>query len=98
MDEHEAQHKKMDDIIEELTKKVQEWIHTTDSGDKPSIMTGCVISFESSQYDESGNLMYRTDYLTLPPTSVTQAVGLIDITKGEMDHRMFGHCGEHSGG
>lgn len=94
MDE-ETRHKRMDELVEELRVRMQEWIHITDEGEKPSIMTGCIIGFESSQFDESGNQMYRNDYLTLPPTSVSQAWGLLDITKSEMNHRMFGHCGEH---
>jgi hypothetical protein len=95
MDEQEERQKKLDGLIEELRVKMQEWIHLTDEGPDASIMTGCVIAFESSRFDESGNQMYRTDYLSLPPTSISQMVGLINITNGDLNHRMFGHCGEH---
>jgi hypothetical protein len=93
--DQEARRKRMNELVEELRVRVQEWIHVTDDDDKPSIMTGCVIAFESSQFDESGNQMYRTDYLSLPPTSVTQLAGLITLTGHEINHRMFGHCSEH---
>jgi hypothetical protein len=93
--DQEERRKRMNELIEELRVRVQEWIHVTDDSDEPSIMTGCVIAFESSQFDESGNQMYRTDYLSLPPTSVTQLAGLITMTGHEINHRMFGHCAEH---
>lgn len=85
-----------EEISADIRVLVQEMIHATDeNGNRPTIMTGCLVAFEATAYDDAGVQMYRTDYFTLPPTGITQVAGLLSMSKMQLNHVMFGHCGDH---
>lgn len=84
---------RLDEIRKEIGVLVQEWSHLTDHTDGTTgILTGCVISFESTRFDTDGTQVYRTDHLTIDPTSNAQAIGLMQDCLWSMHHNSFGHC------
>lgn len=80
-------------LKEEIAERVQRYIHIEDDGDTPSLMTGCVVIFESTMYDDGGNALFRIDYFNPVDSGVVHTRGLIVTANDEMHHRMFGHCG-----
>lgn len=90
----EAVAKAATEKVEEIKKLVQEYVHITDDPTGPGILTGGIMLFESTTFDDAGNSVYRTDFFTFPGTSHSQALGLVRLTDMDIHHRIFGHCGD----
>jgi len=88
--------KRREEIMHEMGKLTQEFLNLTDDETKGSngILTACVISFEGTRFDDEGRQVYRTDHITLPPTSYSASIGILKETLWQIHHNGFSHCQE----
>lgn len=80
--------------LERVNKTIQDFVNAVDP-EAPVLLRGGVISWESMIYDEDGDAMFRVNYASLPNTSVSSTIGILDLATEVAKHDMF--CGGDHG-
>lgn len=82
MSDHYHDHPEMEVARQKLTEALMEYTKATDP--EAHLFLGGTVVFETTKFDDEGHQTYYTGHVILDPSSLSHAVGLLDICRDRL--------------